>query len=248
MCTRALFCGTTVIVGVYLQSGDEVVASGQAEDVLQQAIHTGFRFVAIGVQPPAYLASGNICAVDECRPGEELPPTGPRLRGRRRRRIDFAVQHVQLRAQEVLHFEGPSDHVIVSYTYDLSAPKLRRGPRRRLLQDALDPEVIAAEFANWDQGPFDEAIRAGNLDQAWALLSDVAEDLLCHSDSQATPCSRPWLASEPSCPNTGRSPGRSAGLRLILKLQTRLQVAQNRPYMSRPCMIALVDPFVVCAP
>ena len=123
-----------MVVGLYLQCGDEATAAGQAEDILQQPLRVGFGFVAIGdfnmlPQHPVLvecLAAGGVCAGDDCRPGEELPPIGPIFQGHRRRRIDFSLQHAQLRAQEVSHHEGPSDHVVVSYSSDLTAPRLRR--------------------------------------------------------------------------------------------------------------------------
>ena len=83
---------------MYLQPGNEAEAAGQAEGVLQQALHCGFRFAALGdfnltPQHPMileYLDSGEVCAGDDCQPGVVQPATGPVFRGSRRRRIDFA--------------------------------------------------------------------------------------------------------------------------------------------------------------
>ena len=82
-----------LFVGLYLEAGNEPVAAGQAEDVLQQAVHAGFRFVAIGdwnllPEHPVlleYCTSGLVSCADECRPGELLPATGPMYQGSRRR-------------------------------------------------------------------------------------------------------------------------------------------------------------------
>ena len=128
-----------LFVGLYLEVGNEPVAAGQAEDVLQQAVRTGFRFVAIGdwnllPEHPVlleYCSSGLVSCADECRPGEQLPATGPVYQGSCRRRIDFAVQHCQFPALQVWHHEGPSDHLVVAYEYDATQPLLRRRPRRR---------------------------------------------------------------------------------------------------------------------
>ena len=114
---------SVLVLGLYLQVSDELQAAAQAEDIFQQALYSGFRFVAIGdynltQQNPVlfeYLSSGMLVAGDACCPGEELPATGPVHRGRRRRRIDFALSHPQLHTCEVRHHEGPSDHVVVSY-------------------------------------------------------------------------------------------------------------------------------------
>ena len=67
---------------MYLQPGNEAEAAGQAEDVLQQALHCGFRFAALGdfnltPQHPMileYLDSGEVCAGDDCQPGVVQQP------------------------------------------------------------------------------------------------------------------------------------------------------------------------------
>ena len=226
-----------MIVGLYLQAGNEVQAAAQAEDIFQQALHSGFRFVAVGdfnltQQHPVileYLSSGMLVAGDACCPGEELPATGPVYQGRRRRRIDFALQHPQLIASDVRHHTGPSDHLVPSYGFDFAAPRLKRGPRRRQLRDDLDTATLATAFDSWDQGPFLQAVEGGAIDKAWGLLSDVAESLLCQDDPQALPRSSEWLPTEPQIARPGKSPIRSPGLRALLKLVERLRVAMRRP-------------------
>ena len=226
-----------MIVGLYLQAGNEVQAAAQAEDIFQQALHSGFRFVAVGdfnltQQHPVileYLSSGMLVAGDACCPGEELPATGPVYQGRRRRRIDFALQHPQLIASDVRHHTGPSDHLVPSYGFDFAAPRLKRGPRRRQLRDDLDTATLATAFDSWDQGPFLQAVESGAIDKAWGLLSDVAESLLCKDDPQALPRSSEWLPTEPQIARPGKSPIRSPGLRALLKLVERLRVAMRRP-------------------
>ena len=226
-----------MIVGLYLQAGNEVQAAAQAEDIFQQALHSGFRFVAVGdfnltQQHPVileYLSSGMLVAGDACCPGEELPATGPVYQGRRRRRIDFALQHPQLIASDVRHRTGPSDHLVPSYGFDFAAPRLKRGPRRRQLRDDLDTATLATAFDSWDQGPFLQAVEGGAIDKAWGLLSDVAESLLCQDDPQALPRSLEWLPTEPQIARPGKSPIRSPGLRALLKLVERLRVAMRRP-------------------
>lgn len=213
-----------MIVGLYLQAGNEVQAAAQAEDIFQQALHSGFRFVAVGdfnltQQHPVileYLSSGMLVAGDACCPGEELPATGPVYQGRRRRRIDFALQHPQLIASDVRHHTGPSDHLVPSYGFDFAAPRLKRGPRRRQLRDDLDTATLATAFDSWDQGPFLQAVESGAIDKAWGLLSNVAESLLCQDDPQALPRSSEWLPTEPQIARPGKSPIRSPGLRALL--------------------------------
>ena len=229
---------SVLVVGLYLQVRDEPQAVAQAEDIFQHALHSGFRFIAIGdfnvtQQHPVlldYLTSGMLVAGDGCCPGEELPATGPVYRGRRRRRIDYALQHPQLHACELRHLDGPSDHTVVAYSYDFAAPLSRRGPRRRAFREDLDMVGIAKALEAWDPGPYYQALDSGDLDHAWTLLSDVAEDLLCDTDSRATPRAANWLPSEPAVVKTGKCLVRSAGLRALLKLAERTRVALQRPF------------------
>ena len=153
---------SVLVVGLYLQVGSEPQAVAQAEDIFQHALHCGFRFVAIGdfnvtQQHPVlleYLTSGMLVAGDGCCPGEELPATGPVRQGRRRRRIDYALQHPQLHACKLQHLDGPSDHIVVAYGYDFAAPFSRRGPWRRSLREDLDMVGIAEALEAWDPGSF----------------------------------------------------------------------------------------------
>ena len=89
---------------------------------------------------------------------------------------------------------------------------------------------IAEALEAWDPGSFYQALDSDDLDHAWTLLSDVAEDLLCKADSRATSRSANWLPSEPAVVKTGKSLARSAGLRALLKLAERTRVALQRPF------------------
>ena len=95
--------------------------------------------------------------------GKSCRPQDLFYQGRRRRRIDFALQHPQLIASDVQHHTGPSDHLVPSYGFDFAAPRLKRGPRRRQLRDDLDTATLATAFDSWDQGPFLQAVRAEPL-------------------------------------------------------------------------------------
>ena len=186
---------TFLVVAVYGQAGDEATAADQIEDILQMAMHSGFRFLLLGdfnlvpAHPMLldYLADGTVIACDECQPGEQLPPTGPVYKGHRRRRIDFGLSHFQWPALDVIHLNGPSDHLVVGYSLDAEAPLLRIGPVRRCLKPSDMLQNLDVEFAQWDASPFESTCAAGDLDEAWRLLSNVAEDLVCVPDASAIP-------------------------------------------------------------
>ena len=229
---------TFLVVGVYLQCGNEPEAAGQFEEVLQACLATGFRFVIVGdfnLTPEhhiflEYAASGLISLGDDCVPGGDLPPSGPVYRGARRRRIDFAVQHSGLRATQVFHTDGPSDHVVVSYSYDLAVPRPRRGPARRPLRDDITAADRDIALAEWNSLPFSEALEREDVDTAWTLLSACAEDILCQPSARAVPRADCWEPFRPGAIVSGKQPERSAGLRALMRLRSRLRVALQRPF------------------
>ena len=57
-----------------------------------------------------------------------------------------------------------------------------------------------------------------------------AEDLLCEADPAAVPRSAHWMPVTPSARPTGKRLERSAGLRALLKLLSRLQMGMHRPF------------------
>ena len=226
-----------LVVGVYLQSGDEPTAAGQAEDLVQLAFHSGFRFLVLGdfnlEQTHPVIAdcvlAGAVHRCDDCFPGA-LPPTGPVFRGSRRRRIDFGLAHCQWPALSVETLEGPSDHLVVAYKFDATAPKLRRGPRRRQVDPHISFETLEAQSELWDDTAFNAACCVADTDRAWQILSDWGEELLCEIDPEAVPRSSDWLPAEPTGRCTGKRPERSASLRALLKLLSRLRACQAQPH------------------
>ena len=229
---------TILVVGVYLQNGNEATAAGQFEDILQLCLQTGFRFVMVGDfnLTPAHevliehVAGGSVSLADDCRLGEVLPATGPVYRGTRRRRIDFALQHKDLYAQQVHHAEGPSDHLIVYYDFCFQLQKPRHGPPRRPFCTSVSESDISAAVDCWCPRPFYDALRIGDLDRAWQLLSNCAEDALCVSGTSGNSRADAWDPSSPSLSRSGKSPERSAGLRALLRLSSRVQVYLQRPF------------------
>ena len=224
-----------LVVAMNGQAGDEAAVADRIEDILQMAMHSGFRFLLLGdfnlvpAHPMLldYLADGTVIAYDECQPGEQLPPTGPVYKGHRRRRIDFGLSHFQWPALDIIHLNGPSDHLVA---LDAEAPLLRIGPVRRCLKPSDMLQNLDVEFAQWDAFFFESICAAGDLDEAWRLLSNVAEDLVCVPDASAIPRSEAWQPREAQRARCmGKRPERSPGLRALLKLQARIRVGVSRP-------------------
>ena len=82
----------------------------------------------------------------------------------------------------------------------------------------------------WCPRPFYDALRAGDLDRAWQLLSDCAENALCVAGTSGTPRASAWDPSPPMLSRGGKSPETSASLRALLRLFSRVQVCLQRPF------------------
>ena len=99
--------------------------------------------------------TGVVKRCDDCYPSL-LPPTGPVYRGTRRRRIDFGLTHCQWPALNTESLEGPSDHLVVTYTFEATAPLLRREAPRA-------PGHSGRDFGISERGPFFPRAALGTL-------------------------------------------------------------------------------------
>ena len=98
------------------------------------------------------------------------------------------------------------------------------------MRQDIPAETLESQSEAWDDAAFLSACRAGDLDEAWRLLSGWGEDLLCDPDSLAIPRSSVWTAAEPVVRCVGKRLERSAGLRALLKLLSRLRMAVAQPH------------------
>ncbi|CAE7327621.1 unnamed protein product, partial [Symbiodinium sp. CCMP2456] len=236
-------------VAVYLQSGKPLVAQAQASDILAGAQSSGRRCLVFGdwnlVQEEgdlaALLQANVVHSCDEAAWGQELPPTGPVCQGSRRRRIDYAVSIGDFRATAVGHVAEDevgvlSDHRLVHYTFDASAPPALRGPKRRRLLDKDALPTADVLLPALEVQLFHRCLQEGDVDEAWRRLSDLAEDLVCKPAGDApdlVPRSRAW---EPQ-PRKVRTDfeaemDKSPGLRALRRLHARLLLCARRPWDS----------------
>ena len=219
---------TLLVVGVYFQSGHEPTAAGQMEDFV---VLEDFNLTPEHHTLLEYLGIAPVARCDDCHRGPPLPATGPKVQGTRRRRIDFGLSHRELPALAVDHCEGPSDHLIVRYSFEVTAPRLRTMPPRQPLNCNLEPDALNAKAAGADWSPFDRAMQQCDHDAAWAALSALGEHLLCDAGVCGVARHDRWDPAEPEVPkHTGKCLSRSAGLRALLRLQARLRMGAARPH------------------
>ena len=225
---------TLLVVAVYLQARDEAAAQQQASEIIAAAASTGLRYVLIGdynlEQHQAALGfaiqSGGTHACDSCEGSGDLPKTGPG----RKRRIDFALSHWRLPAESVHHRECYfSDHLAVKYHFFPCAPLALTGPCRRKLADRSTKQVEELYQACQTQ-EIAQAIDSANLDEAWILLSDIAEQCLCEPRENFVPRSADWFPAQPAACIKNRMALCSPCVAGLRKLHSRLCQLQNRPW------------------
>ena len=192
---------TILVVAVYLQVRYEAVAQQQASEIVAAAASTGLRYIVIGdynlEQQQAALGhiiqSGGTHACDSCERAGNLPNTGPG----RKRRIDFALAHWRLPASSVHHRECYfSDHLVVKYHFQPSAPGALTGPCRKKVADRTTKHIHEL-FQACQTQEIRQAIDDVRLDAAWGLLSDVAEQCLCEPSHNFVPRSADWSPTPP---------------------------------------------------
>ena len=164
------------------------------------------------------IQSGGTHACDSCEGAGNLPMTGPG----RKRRIDFALSHWRLPALSVQHRECHfSDHVVVRYDFLPNAPKARTGPKPRKVAERT-AEQIKELFHACQTQPISQAIANAQIDEAWLLLSDVAEQCLCEAGASFVPRSADWSPSPPLTHHKGRKALCSPSVACLRRLRGRL--------------------------
>ncbi|CAE7672255.1 unnamed protein product [Symbiodinium pilosum] len=139
------------------------------------------------------------------------------------RRLDYALGTGRLFPAGAFQAWTFSDHAIVGYEVDLSEPCGARGPARRAL--CAEPVAVDKWRSRWGDGAeFLGLLSSGQVDEAWTLLSDAAEDVLCeegvHSSSGEHGSRR--SRSAPWKPFVGRQGSKAArGVESLVVVQLR---------------------------
>jgi hypothetical protein len=175
-----------------------------------------------------HLAAGTVRGLDEDFDGTRLPNTGPT----RSRRIDYALTQRGLHAVDIRHSEELGDHLSVAYTLaDVAQVTGKRGPKRRW-DRVEDVDAIAARFEQaWSPDVFEDLLQRRRLDDAWTLLSDVAEAaLFTDKASGCVPRSEEWHPQDAEGARSRQPKGRESDTLCRLRaLQRRLGMLASRP-------------------
>ena len=106
-------------------------------------------------------------------------------------RLDYALGSGRLAPSKVNHVWCGSDHALVQYETDLFAPRGCAMPCRPRLQ--TNEQISAKQWhETWDEPGFMNFLHTLQLDRAWGLLSDKAEQLLSVSHCSGLPRSASW--------------------------------------------------------
>ena len=173
------FC-KVVVASYYGLVWDSEVAMQGALDAVAQLRATRAVWVLLGdfnLEPSLEPLATNL-ARGFAVPWDADFETTERLPGTREsgRRVDFAVGCGTLAPTGLRQRWVFSDHAQVAYDVDLGSPAGFGGPAFGAL--AGDPVSEEAWTRRWKAASFDAAVAAGDVNTAWTLLSDCAEDLL----------------------------------------------------------------------
>lgn len=173
------FC-KVVVASYYGLVWDSEVAMQGALDAVAQLRATRAVWVLLGdfnLEPSLEPLATNL-ARGFAVPWDADFETTERLPGTREsgRRVDFAVGCGTLAPTGLRQRWVFSDHAQVAYDVDLGSPAGFGGPAFGAL--AGDPVSEEAWMRRWQAASFDAAVAAGDVNTAWTLLSDCAEDLL----------------------------------------------------------------------
>eukprot|EP00439_Symbiodinium_sp_Y106_P029745 s6446_g3.t1 len=183
-----------VFVAFYGKVDDIDFSVQLLRSVVAQLVELGLPFLILGdfnallsdLEGSGLLDSGVVMPMDL--------PFGHDLQGTRRgsaRRIDFGLCSNHVFPVSLQHSDGVADHYGVLYALDLTLDFDRyRSPCRRELRDD-SYETVASRFDScWSGELFRQALREGNVDSAWTLLSDAAEQALAVGGCQGGAVSR----------------------------------------------------------
>lgn len=186
------FEGAKVIVAsVYGHAGSETDRNQFFGQIFESISAYGFSWVALGdwnalTTDPVLLdatAAGLACALDDSFP---VLPAATRSGSDASRRIDFGiasrccVPSHRFQTDDTVY----SDHHLVSYDFDFVQLQGFFAPRRRICGNTNVKDDCF--LSRWDQLGFDKALASSQVDAAWKLLSDTAEELLCSAPQQQT--------------------------------------------------------------
>ena len=158
------------------------------------------------------------------------PPADPTPSKKGKGQGQAADTEWRLQASSVLRRECYfSDRLVVNYCFQTSAPLALSGPCRRKVSDRAAKHIDEL-FQACQTQDIAQAVEQGCLDEAWVLLSDMAEQCLCEPGGNFIPRSADWTPSMPSAHNKTRKALCSPSVAGLRKLYGRLSHLCNRPW------------------
>ena len=250
-----------LVVAAYCQAGNPRAADEQLRDLMAGIHRTRCKFVMLTLGDFSMedsdgamgelLACGLANLGDACARGQPLPKTGPG----RRRRIEYAVCDWRMAPESVTHFDlAESDHLCVSYRFAECFPVPFTKPSRAGPLD-VSAEYLETFFSAVSFQGFDVALSGHRLDDAWELLSTVAEQTLC-GENPSPPSPTLWPAFASSSPGfalsdigLGMSP---VWIRSFVKQRAEAQLewektvrvkVEAQAWRCLDCLVVLFGPF-----
>ena len=145
------------------------------------------------------------------------------------RRIDFGIG-CGLWPTCTSQSAGVADHDCVQYELDVSysVQCLAMHPRRQVSWDS-EAEIHQLFLAQWCPERFQRLLLQNELDEAWTLLSNIAEECMCDEDSRCPPSSSPPSWYKKDLGHRRTITPESVSLRRLKRLHRRLVQWQKDP-------------------
>ena len=172
-----------VVVGTYLQAGDDDYAAFQLLEITKYVDTLGLDYAILGDQNvpithPALAAAharNFYQTADENFYQANMPPTC-------KRHIDYAALRGVITKHRAQIHRPIADHDLVVYDFDWATPlEWQARPKKKQLQT----DDIAWEEAWSSRAPiFQAKLNEGDTDAAWEIFSKVAEDAMVKEGAQ----------------------------------------------------------------
>ncbi|OLP87149.1 hypothetical protein AK812_SmicGene31666 [Symbiodinium microadriaticum] len=178
------------------------------------------------------LMDGRMACLDDCFQGNALPKTGPT----RARRIDYALANRGLVATSIVHKPGLGDHLVTAYTLDsITTFTGCSMPTRHIFAETTQEKIQQVFQQAWLGDIFEQHLEAGELTEAWSVLSRVAETALCCHTPSAIPRDARWDPVPPRRSQQARigcQGHESKTLQMLRRLRARLRQLENEPHST----------------
>ena len=231
-----------LIAAVYGYPGDEAATDALIRDLLRAIDRFGGLFLVLGdfnttQQTGAVnfaLRQGHLRALDEASLEAQVP-TNPL----RTRRIDYGLSHRRLWANDVFNFETCfSDHKVVGYQLDVTLrTEIFRPPKFALLSSCSADSVQSKFEQLWNPDAFNSLLEQQNVDAAWTMLSDLAEQAMLEEQGEIRrselwqPCRQEARSQVIS--SAGHESFTVRALRRLVNQLSQLKARPSDPFLRR---------------